>query len=155
MGLKTIKIKRFFALPITVFCLIIVLIIVILFAGFSLAFKSRGVKIITQQTEYGAGDSLKLKTENFLGKDVCFSACYPYYIESKEAGWAADEYSQCSVANLAEKCLAPKEMRALESFLPNLNKGTYRLAVPVCVGCNAQEAFKPDRWFYSNEFIIK
>ncbi len=153
MEQEIIKIKRFFALPITIFCLVLFLIIVILLVGLSLAFKSKGVKIVTQQTEYRTGDSLRLKIDNLLGEDVCFSACYPYYIENKEAGWTADEYSQCFAANLAEKCLAPKEARAFESVLPDLKKGVYRFAIPVCVDCS--EIFEADRWFYSNEFLIK
>lgn len=153
MEQKVIKIKRFFALPITFFCLILLLIIIILLVGFNLAFKSRGVKIVTQQMEYRAGDSLRLKIDNLLGEKVCFSACYPYYIESKETGWTADEYGQCSITDLAEKCLASKETRAFEFLLPDLKKGSYRLAIPVCVDCG--EMFKADRWFYSNEILIK
>ncbi len=137
--------------------IIVVLILIIIGLGFSflkVAKYTRSVNIITDKTEYSNESALKVKIENGLKEKICFSSCYPYYLEKKNTGWEGYNYSDCLKDNLNDKCVDAKQVKAFEIKLPSLEKGTYRLAIPICAGCNVPEKFKKDQWFYSNEFII-
>jgi len=140
-------------LKIVVGVVILILILIILGLGFS----QKQVNVLTDKIEYANGDTLKVKVANNLNESICFSSCYPYYFERKEtmAEWRSYDYSTCPTENLNEKCLEPKQIKAFELVLPLLQKGAHRIAIPACVGCNIQEEFKQDKWFYSNEFTIK
>lgn len=115
------------------------------------------VKISTEKTEYQTGEALRVKIVNDLNKEICFSSCFPYYLEREnEEGWKNYLYNDgCESGDLVERCVNPKEIKAFELVLPTLKEGTHRLAVPACLGCAIQETFKKDQWFYSNPFIVK
>lgn len=114
------------------------------------------LKITTDKKEYGPEDDLKVNINNDLDKNVCFSSCYPYYIERKESDvWKSYSYSDCQVDNLVKECVDSAKVKAFTIILPSLTQGTHRLAIPVCMECNLQEAFRGDLWFYSNEFVVK
>jgi len=112
-------------------------------------------KIVTDRNEYKTGDILKVKIKNGLKTGICFSSCYPYYFEKKDGTWESFQYTACPKEDLVEKCADPKQVKAFELTLSNINKGIYRLAIPACIGCNLQDKFKRDKWFYSNKFVIK
>lgn len=50
---------------------------------------TKGITILTDKAEYNKDDILKIKIRNNLDKTICFSSCFPYYIEEKngERGW--------------------------------------------------------------------
>ena len=112
-------------------------------------------KIITDRNEYKTGDILKVEIKNGLKTGICFSSCYPYYFEKKDGTWKSFQYMTCPKEDLVEKCADSRQVKAFELSLSNVNKGIYRLAIPTCVGCNLQDKFRKDKWFYSNEFILK
>ena len=132
----------------------IVLLIVVILIGINTSPKSQ-VNIITDKQEYQIGTPLKVKIVNNDGKKICFSSCYPYYFEKKNEKWEDYQYENCPDSNLVEKCIAPKEVRAFELVIPQLDKGIHRLAIPACIDCSLKEKFKEDKKFYSNDFIIK
>jgi hypothetical protein len=142
-----------FIIIIGLIALVILLAIIITYRG-TLESKT---KAITDKTEYEKDDVLKVKIENNLEKNICFSSCYPYYIEKKDGVWKSYSYSGCLEDNLIEKCAGPNQTKAFQLDLPGIEieKGTHRLAIPICVGCNLQELFREDNWLYSNEFYIK
>ncbi len=117
--------------------------------------KISEVKVVTDKTEYDIEEALKVKIENGSARNLCFSSCYPYYFEKKNNGWESYNYSGCLTANLVEKCVAPKDLKAFQLTVPTIKKGTHRLAIPVCVNCDPKETFKGNNWVYSNEFTIK
>ena len=123
----------------------------------SLNFETGGLKTkaVTDKEEYQIGGDLKVKIENDSAKSICFSSCYPYYFEKKRIGWKAYPYIECPYSDLAAVCVDPKQVKAFELDIPGLEKGDHRLAIPACVGCSLNEAFRKDQWFYSNGFIIK
>jgi len=136
----------------------IVLILIVLSAVLSslpILQQKEKVKISTDKNEYQQTDLLIVNIGNYLNDKICFSSCYPYYIERQDSGWTSYSYSSCLTANVAEKCINPNDTKAFELAIPNLQKGLHRIAVPVCMGCTAQNAFKEQSWFYSNEFLIK
>ena len=135
--------------------LIGVLVIFILIIG-GIVWKSfRKVVIITDKVEYQSSEMLRLKIKNNLAKNICFSSCYPYYLEVKEKKWQSYEYGECQKPNLAEKCMRPAEIKGFELTLVATKNGLHRLAVPVCIDCKENEGFKETKRFYSNKFIIK
>ena len=116
------------------------------------------VEITLDQKEYKADSDLKLKIKNNLDKKICFSSCYPYYLERDVGGmFAAYQYGICLMADVAEVCVESEKVKSFEIILNKIktDNSSHRFAVPVCVGCTFQESFREDSWFYSNEFIIK
>ena len=132
---------------------IIVLIVGVIF----LLTSAPKIKIVTDKKDYKRGESLKVKIENNLAdNNICYSSCYPYYLERKDGDWESYLYPECKNSDLVKDCVAPGQVKAFELILPPfLAKTFHRLAMPACVGCNIQEAFREDERFYSNEFIVK
>jgi len=120
--------------------------------------KERGASIIsTYQTEYAEGENPRIKINNNTDKTICFSSCYPYYLEKDDGSSQAYNYGSCPYADVAQPCMKPGDVKAFEILLDKMkiDKGTHRIAVPACVDCALQESFRRDEWFYSNEFVIK
>lgn len=119
--------------------------------------KEKGVAIFTYQKEYPEGENPKIKIKNNLGKTVCFSSCYPYYLEKDDGSLESYRYGRCPEPDLAETCIEPGQVKAFELILDKIKieKGIHRIAVPACIGCAIQESFRRDKFFYSNEFTIK
>ena len=135
--------------------LIGLVIIIVLISGF-LVWQTKGVSIVTDKKEYRSGEVLKVNIKSYLLSNVCFSSCYPYYIESKNKEWQSYDYGECQKPNLAEKCIEILWIKGFEISLDSrLQKGSHRLTVPVCVGCKEGEEFRETKIFYSNEFVIR
>lgn len=110
---------------------------------------------ITEKTEYKMGDTIKVKIENNLKKNICFSSCYPYYLERKNGEWESYRYIECPDSDLIESCVNSGEVKAFEFTMPSVGTGLHRLVIPACIGCSPGENFREDQKFYSNEFVIK
>lgn len=115
----------------------------------------RGVTISTDKSEYSPGDSLKVKIENQMDKKICFSSCYPYYIQRKGENWENYHYVECEKQDVAENCVEPNSVKAFELTLPKIMNGIHRLFVSSCVGCELRDKFKNSENFFSNRFFIK
>ncbi|MBU1000208.1 hypothetical protein KKE78_02315, partial [Patescibacteria group bacterium] len=114
------------------------------------------VKIITDKKEYSKTEALKIKIKNNLSQNICFSSCYPYYLENKEnQEWEMYSYQNCESQDLIEKCIEPKEQKAFEIDLSLTKIDLHRIVLPVCVGCQLDQGFQENQRFYSNEFEIK
>ncbi len=145
------KKKKFLIIGTGIAALVIIILIALLFPQKGL------VNVITDKNEYKLGDILKVKIENNLRKTICFSSCYPYYLEKKNGDWESYRYKDCSDENLVEICINSKKIKAFEITIPSsfVEAGTHRLTIPACIGCNSNGAFKEDQKLYSNDFIIK
>lgn len=117
------------------------------------------VSLITDKTEYAKKETLRITIKNNLKRDICFSSCYPYYLEKKEEKsrkWKPYPYGECGTKNLVEKCLESGGTKIFElNLLLFYNTGSHRIAVPVCFDCKPGEDFKESKRFYSNKFTIK
>lgn len=136
---------------------IAILVVIVLIIALYSSQRSRPeeVNITTEKTEYKIGEALKLKVENNLREDICFSSCYPYYFEKRDGDWKSYHYTNCPNSNLVERCINSRQTKAFEIVVPALKTGLHRLALPACLECNLQEKFKEDQWLYSNDFIIE
>ena len=113
------------------------------------------VKVITENWSYDTGYSLKIKIENNLKEEICFSSFYPYYLEKKNGEWTDYNYVECPDGNISKDCIDSKTVKAFELVIPDVREGIHRIALSACVGCNFSESFEEDKRFYSNAFIIK
>jgi hypothetical protein len=148
-------------LLVPIILIIIVLILVcgwLVWRGYNIDKEKGGSSIIkTYQKEYAKGENPKIKINNTTDKTICFSSCYPYYLEKDDGSSQAYRYGACPYPDIAETCMKPGEVKAFEILLDKteIEKGAHRIAVPACVGCALQESFRRDAWFYSNEFVVK
>ena len=136
--------------------LILLSIIISLSVFYSISYQ-RKIHPITNKAIYNVGDNLTIKIKNTLKDRICFSTCYPYYFErEKEEGiWEGLSYPPCATKDLIGRCLDSKATKFFETKIPVLEKGKYRLAIPLCINCKEGKEFNPEIWLYSNEFIIK
>lgn len=120
-----------------------------------LFFNKAGIGISTDKNHYQADASLKVKLSNSSLKKLCFSSCYPYFLERKAEEWLSYPYQNCDHEDRIEKCAGGLKIKAFETTLPEVETGVYRLAIPVCEGCSAGEEFRETNRLYSNEFVIE
>jgi len=113
------------------------------------------IRILTDKTEYSPGDVLKIKIENNSEEKICFSSCYPYYIQRRNKGWETYHYTDCPEDNVVNNCIEANSVKAFETTLPPINKGSHRLAIEACVACQLKELFRKEKSFFSNQFFIK
>ena len=117
---------------------------------------SGSVSITTEKSEYKKGVSIIVKIANETNRNICFSSCYPYYLEKKNGQWKSYLYDNCPRLDLTGNCIRPKGEKLFQiEDLSYAKEGLHRLAIPVCLGCNLVENFKESKRFYSNEFLIK
>lgn len=141
--------------------MVFVLLIFIFLSGVALylqyGFKTEPIKAFTEKKTYSAGEELKVEIKNNTKKTVCFSSCYPYFMQTDGGSWGNYAYSECGKANLVEACV---DSNGLKAFGISLNEEfvkpvMQRLAIPACIGCAIGEQFRVDKILYSNEFEIK
>jgi hypothetical protein len=116
---------------------------------------AESISVITDRKEYVLGDNLKVKISNNSNDKLCFSSCYPYYIEKKANDWQAYKYEDCPEQDKVDSCVGPEEVRAFELTLPPLEKGEHRLMIQACVGCQSNDLFIKNKELFSNQFIVK
>ena len=136
---------------------IVVFIVLFLLGGLLIGGTTQEVKILTDKNEYQRGENLRLQVRNFSPATLCFSSCYPYYLEWKrDSGkWEIYSYESCQKEDLVEKCIDSWGTKIFEMSVPQIRKGTHRLSVPVCQKCLPGQKFREDKRFYSNEFEVK
>jgi len=147
------RFKNFIPILIIVFLILFVIIFWMGWKGYQL--QKRDLSIVTDKTEYESGGILKVKIKNNFGEQICFSSCYPYYLEIKNEEWKSYKYVECQKLNGNGHCMKAGELKAFELTLPQISDGSHRLAIPVCIDCQNEDTFKEDMRFYSNEFSIK
>lgn len=113
------------------------------------------ILIITNKTEYETGEILRVKIQNKFWENICFSSCYPYYLEHKNKIWESYKYVGCYRFNGNGFCVSAQKEKFFELTLPEVPTGLHRLAISVCIGCKSEDTFREDKRFYSNQFIIK
>ena len=114
------------------------------------------VLIITKRPIYHSNEELNLAIKNVLPNNVCFSSCYPYYLEIKMDKWRSYEYyEECPHPDLIDACISPGFAKYFSVILPDLSPGLHRIRVPVVSSGKVGEDFEIDKIYYSNEFIVK
>lgn len=122
--------------------------------------RPKNVEAVTDRNEYKTGANLEIAINNNFGKTVCFSSCYPYYLqllppgEADKLNWQNYEYAKCQKRDIITTCMPDKGAKTFEINLDSVDAGTNRIMIPVCVGCSAGEEFKQGDIIYSNNFKV-
>jgi hypothetical protein len=91
-----------------------------------------------------------------MPNNICFSSCYPYYLEIKANKWKTYEYyEECPHSDLIESCINPNYARFFSIELPDLSPGLHRIRIPATINGESGNEFVEDKFYYSNEFIIR
>jgi len=115
--------------------------------------KELDVKI--EKSYYSQGESLRLNVKNHLSEKVCFSSCYPYFLEKREDGkWVRYEYSDCPEENVNEICIFPKELKGFKISLDAIEPGVHRVVIPVSDGREEGEEFQEIKKVSSDKFMV-
>lgn len=114
----------------------------------------KAIDVVTSKKGYQKDEMAKIKIENHLKENICFSSCSPYYLETKKDQWTSYSYDDCQEAKLAEKCIEKGGVKAFEFTLSYANEGLHRVVIPVCRDCVPQEEFKERVRAYSEEFVV-
>ena len=119
--------------------------------------NSDELSLSVYKKEYQTGENPKIEIKNNVTKTVCFSSCYPYYLESGNGFLKSYHYGFCPYPDITEICIKSGESKFFELVLNKmeLKEGIHRIAVPACIGCVLQQTFRGDKFFYSDEFLIK
>lgn len=138
----------------------ILLMIIVLFSLPALRFtdaEKEGISVLTEKVKYFPEEDLRVKVDNQRDEVLCFSSCYPYYLQKKNSKneWDTFSYVACQKEDIVTQCIEPKKSKTFETVLPYLANGVYRLAISACLGCNINDKFEEEKKFYSNEFIVK
>ncbi len=128
-----------------------------LMAGFLLPNNLKSpVALSLDKGSYEMGENIKIKLTNESTEMVCFSSCYPFYVESSgDRGWERYQYKSCEHEDQADFCLNGGEMKAFELIKPVDLIGKHRLTLPACISCNSQSLFRPNIWIYSGAFMVQ
>ena len=121
-----------------------------------LASQPKNVEITTDMGNYEPGSYLTVSIKNNTSQSICFSGCYPYYLEQKkDSEWAAYDYGECQEKDQVAKCILKNEIKAFKLTLTNTETGFHRLRLPVCIGCAVGQDYRIDKVFYSNLFEVR
>ncbi|MEF8847336.1 MAG: hypothetical protein V5A57_02840 [Candidatus Paceibacterota bacterium] len=105
---------------------------------------------------YQKGEVTRIRIVNNSPEDICFSTCYPYYLQHKEKEWNSYDYPACPEENLNLPCISPGEKKDFEFTLSDkLKSGVHRIAVPVNKRGEKGQEFKEDKKAYSDPFEVK
>jgi len=117
--------------------------------------KDQTVLVATDKAEYRTGDALKVNIENHKEKQICFSSCYPYYLQKKNGSWEVYEYEECKEEDKVQQCINPGDEKTFELVVPKVKEGSHRLSVSACVGCRETDKFRAEETFFSNSFSVE
>ena len=135
------------------------IILIIAVAGFSFwRWENHRLYAYTDMNEYSRKGILQVNIENNLSQTICFSSCYPYYLQEKKNGvWKNLSYGECSYPDLSTFCIGPNSRKGfgIDLFSYPLEASLSRLALPMCMGCKDGDIFFKDGIFYSNQFKLK
>lgn len=119
--------------------------------------KNESVDIKTNKSIYFKNEILNITIKNNLNKSICFSSCYPYYLEKKDKGqkWKLYPYGKCPRKDIIQTIIYPSKSKTFEIRSFRINNGLHRIVVPIDIGCKKGDKFREVKRYYSNEFTIR
>jgi hypothetical protein len=98
---------------------------------FVLLERSKGVEVSTDKNDYATGGELLVDVRNNFGAAVCFSSCYPYYLEEKKDDqWVPYEYGDCLKQDAVATCIPQNETKKFRITLSQADRGLHRIKIP-------------------------
>ena len=131
--------------------------IVLLLAGFFFFFFDKGgIEVSVDKAEYMEDDEMLVTIKNdFWGKEICLSSCYPYFLQRKADDWSEYKYKDCIFEDKIVECLSPKKTKTFRTSIPSVAQGAYRVSLPFCCDCNLGMIFKEEGRSNSGLFRIR
>lgn len=121
--------------------------------------RSEGrIVIETSKNVYSKDEKIRIVIKNNLKENICFSSCYPFYLERRSSSWEVYPYVECKKKDIITTCINSGKEKIFETVgspLQWISSGLHRLLIPACVGCKVGDEFRENRKFYSNEFQVK
>lgn len=115
-----------------------------------------GVNVELSKQMYQQGEKAEVTIKNNSFKKVCFSTCFPYYLQFKDEGWNDYEYPSCKKENLNVPCIGSSKEKTFRFTLnKELESKVHRIAVPINKGGESGNKFEEDQKVYSEAFEIK
>ncbi len=115
------------------------------------------MSVVLDKMEYEQGETVKATVKNNLNEAVCFESRNTYYFQKKNWTWEEYLIKRCEVSFITE-CINPLETKEFKGEFSKVDfeKGAYRIAAPVYIGCQNEEyPCEEVKTIYSNEFTIK
>jgi len=120
--------------------------------------RPKRAEAITNKREYPVGSELVVSIQNNLGRGICFSECYPYFLQKNggdTGNWQNYEYGKCQDFDAAIDCVQDRGFKEFRLPLEDVDPGLNRLMIPVCLGCQTGDKFNRDTAIYSNTFQVR
>jgi len=118
--------------------------------------REEEVVIRLDREEYSRGEKARVSVRNwFWNSEICFSSCYPYFLQRENGSWREYGYEDCNFEDKIVKCVKPFQKKIFQTTIPCTSDGTYRISVPICKDCNLGTVFNEETRFYSDKFKIK
>jgi hypothetical protein len=134
--------------------IILIALFVVLFLSYLYLRSTSEVVLMTDKFEYVEGENPKIKISNNTEETVCFSSCYPFYLERKDEEWARYKYDICDKEDRASYCIEAKGNKTFEVLTPYAEPGIHRIQVSACLSCEIGQNFVIGENYYSNDFKI-
>lgn len=134
--------------------IISIFLFIIIFLGYLYFRSTPEVVLLTDKFEYIEGEYPKIKISNNTEETICFSSCYPFYLERKDKEWAKYEYNRCKKEDRADYCIEKEDSKTFEILTPYAETGIHRVHVSACLSCKPGQKFITEKDYYSNNFKI-
>lgn len=114
------------------------------------------VSIELNKQMYNRGEEIRITVRNNSFGQICFSSCFPYYLQRKDKNWHSYDYPSCPEKNMNIPCLSSGQTRKFKFELgQSLQDGLHRIAVPINKKATAGEGFEEDQKVHSPPFEVK
>jgi hypothetical protein len=134
--------------------IVLIALFVVLFLGYLYLRSTPEIALVTDKFEYIEGEYPKIKISNNTEETVCFSSCYPFYLERKDGEWVRYEYDKCREEEKANYCIEAGGSKTFEILTPYAEPGIHRVHVSACLSCEEGQRFMIGENYYSNDFKI-
>jgi len=105
---------------------------------------------------YSRGEGVTVTVRNNSLQQVCFSSCFPYYLQKKDGEWQSYGYPECPEEDVNIPCLSAGEKKTLRFALEKeIKTGLHRIAIPINKGGEKGESFEEEKRIYSDPFDVK
>lgn len=135
--------------------LVLIAIGVIAFYGGQRSTQS-DVSVKLSKQIYSKGEQVRITVRNNTLEQICFSSCYPYYLQRKDEDWKSYNYPDCPEKNLSIPCITSGETKQFEFTLEeSLPSELHRIAIPIDKNGERGEEFGENKKVYSEPFDVK
>ena len=119
--------------------------------------QTTNVLVFTDRAEYEKRKNLIVAIQNNFQENICFSSCYPYFLEKKKGYWEWDgyRYGVCDKEDINTSCIESNQVKAFEIELSWARTGLNRLVIPVVLTVRWRNNLKKIKDFILMNSLLK